>query len=31
MLGIKELLDALEEQGYVGPLEGARGRKVIKH
>jgi len=25
------ILDALEEQGYVGPLEGARGRKVIKH
>jgi len=23
------ILDALEEQGYVGPLEGARGRKVI--
>lgn len=25
------ILDALEEQGYVGPLEGARGRKVLKH
>jgi S-DNA-T family DNA segregation ATPase FtsK/SpoIIIE len=25
------ILDALEEQGYVGPLEGAKGRKVIKH
>ncbi|WP_018963176.1 DNA translocase FtsK [Coprothermobacter platensis] len=25
------ILDMLEEQGYVGPLEGARGRKVLKH